>query len=343
MNRNTSIKNRTRASLKRKRNNVNKTVRYLRGKPTVSRTSIRKATGFQKELETIPIYIINGHACLCGLEEKCMGEKAEPFFEIPADTYLLTYGEAGDYSCFGESMVDHFMRSSEDIRDYLTVHSSSDMRNLPESKYSMFGDMNRAAQTIEKGADKITYPNLNYGFNPDKGEDPKENKYGVYRIDQPGSPLSSLTINNKLSVIPQNAKRKNWFLADIIQEVYKKTGIKKGIFLNTGCLTSCSRENPTGPHMDKAASLISFANAMYPTVRETLTYREMMERSMYVPHNSGVNYKISRIHPKIAKEYVNKGLFSAEDLLKNRNLWADEEDMKLFREFTMKNKRNNKK
>jgi hypothetical protein len=328
-------KNTSKVLTKRKRNtNRNKTVKFISGKPLVLRTSFRKAAAFHKELEEIPIYFINAHSCICLLEGVCMGEKVPSFFEIPADTYLLTQGEAGDYSCLTELALDILISASEDIRDFLTVHSASDMRDLMNGKqFSLFGQMQRAAQNSEKG-EKLMYPNINYSFNPDKGTLLKDNKYGVYRIDGPYAGLSSATVNNKMSILKHNTKRDNWFLSDIIREVYEATGIYKGIFLNGGCLSSCSSKAPSGAHIEKAAMTMAHANAMYPTVRETLTAEEMEEKGMYIPGNIGSWHKYFKINPNIAKELVNSGLYKANDLLKNKNIWANEGDIAKFREYT---------
>jgi hypothetical protein len=322
-----------------KRSRNNNTVKYMKRKPIVSRTSFRKALAFQKEIETIPIYFINAHSCLCGKEGECMGEEVDFFFEIPSDTYLLTYGEPGDYSCLTEASLDILLSNSETIRDFLTVHSASNLRNLSQGKaYSFFGQLMRATQSIE--GEKLHYPNINYSFNPDKeGTQASKNKYGVFRIDENNTVLSMNTISNRLSVIPQNSRRKNWFLKDIIHEVYARTGISKGIFLNGGCLSSCSRENITGPLLKKAGEIISHANMMYPTVRETLTRNEMENRNMYIPVNYGLSNRYSKIHPAVAKELVDAGLFRANDLLKNKNLWANNDDVREFRELINKKKK----
>lgn len=324
---------------KRKRNNKkmkNKTVKFISGKPVILRTSYRKAAAFQKELEDIPIYFINAHSCLCLLEGACMGEKADPFFEIPPDTYLLTQGEAGDYSCLTERVIDYLVSNSEDIRGFLTVHSASDMRNLGENReYTLFGQMMRAAQNREKG-EKLVYPNINYGFNPDKGEKATDNKYGVYRIDITDGSLTRFTINNSLSVVKANPKRKNWFLKDVIEEVYANTGIRKGIFINAGCLSSCSSKVPSGPHIDKAAMVMAYANTMYPSVRETLTSEEMNEKGMYVPANIGSFQRYFKIHPNVAKELVDAGLYKASNLLLNKNIWANADDIAKFRNLVSK-------
>lgn len=322
---------------------VNNTVKFMKSKPVVLRTSYRKATAFQVELEDIPIYFINAHSCICTMKETCMGEEFERYFEIPADTYLLTHGEPGDYSCLTERSIDYLIQNSEDIRGFLTVHSSSNLRRMNENKkYSFFDQMMRAAQNRERG-DKIQYPNINYSFNPDEERTPRRlNKYGVYRIDDPSGKLNYFTLNNTLSLIPQDPKRKNWFLSDVIREVYERTGIPKGIFVNGGCLSSCSKLTPTGEHIDKAASLVSLANALFPTFRETLTQEEMEQRNMYVPANEGTNLRFFKIHPEVAKELVESGLYKAEDLLKEKNIWANTNDIKQFREYIERKKKEKK-
>ena len=296
---------------KRLRNNntkKNNMVKFMKT-TSVSKTNIDKAAKFQKEIEKIPVYFINAHACICSTKGPCHGDTPEPLFKIPDNAYLLTFGTATDFCGLTEYQMPILHGYVSNIRKYLLVHSASNVNlanNIGKSKFSFFADLKRATQSID--GESILYPNMNYSFN-NKVNDifttPDKNPYGVYRLDVPELPNP---INNTASIIPQDPKRRNWFLSDILMEVYKKTGIHKGIFINGGCLSSCTSE-PVGKHMDKAGQIMAYAHTIYPTLRETLTKEEAVALGRSLPRNYGLHKPFTFDNPDEMKEFVNAGLY----------------------------------
>lgn len=299
---------------------------------SVSKTNVDKATKFQEEIEKIPIYFINGHACICNVKGPCHGEETEPLFKIPDNAYLLTFGTATDFSGLTEYQMPILHGYVSDIRKYLLVHSASNVNlanNIGKSKFSFFADLKRAAQNIDNR--NIVYPNMNYNFNNKVNSEltPRDkNPYGVYRLDVPELPNP---INNTASIIPQDPKRRNWFLSDIIAEVYTKTRIHKGIFINGGCLSSCTRE-PVGKHMDKAGQIMAYAHTIYPTLRETLTKDEVKALGRTPPYNYGLYRPFTFENPDEAKEMVNAGLYDPKAIV-DLDLLYHEENKPILKTF----------
>jgi hypothetical protein len=299
---------------------------------SVSKTNVHEATKFQEEIEKIPIYFINGHACICNIKGPCHGEETEPLFKIPDNAYLLTFGTATDFCGLTEYQMPILHGYVSDIRKYLLVHSASNVNlanNIGKSKFSFFADLKRAAQNIDNR--NIVYPNMNYSFNnkvDDKLTPRDKNPYGVYRLDVPELPNP---INNTFSIIPQDPKRRNWFLSDIITEVYKKTRVHKGIFINGGCLSSCTSE-PVGKHMDKAGQIMAYAHTIYPTLRETLTKDEALALGRSLPRNYGLHKPFTFDNPDEMKEFVNAGLYDPSAIA-NMDLLYHEENKAVMKTF----------
>jgi hypothetical protein len=302
---------------------------------TVSETNFAAANTFMRVIQNTPLYFINGHACICPLEGPCLGDEVTPFFPIQPDTYLLTFGTPTDFSCLSEQNLSILLRNADAMKKFLWLHASSNMAAdaaIGVKKFSFFADLRRAAQrgkrpAVSAGAgraveDPIVYPNLAYTFNPDKDaadKSPAANPYGVYRIDVAGLPKE---LNNTLSILPQDASRKNWFLQDIVNEVYAKTRMRRGIFLNGGCLSSCTK---TGAgHMEEAARIMDYAHAMYPTIRETLTAEEALLVGKELPTNRGTSRPFTYMDPANARAMVQAGLYDAKAVANMNKLYHPE-------------------
>lgn len=279
-------------------------------KPPISKTNYRSAQKFMQEIDNTPVYFLNGHACICDTTGICYGSKMEPFFPIPENTYLLTFGSPPDFSCISEQNIPLLRTQLHEFKSFLWLHSASDMLAAPEigtTKFSLFSDLRRAAQRPDG---TIIYPNINYTFNNDaevKDRNPKKNPYGVYRLEQIGDPNEP--VNNTQSIIPQNDSRPDWYLADIIGEVYARTGIPKGIFINGGCLASCTLTQ-SGPHLDEAAHRMNYAHSIYPTIRETVTDEEIsaVNSKRIKPRNIGVPLKFTYSNPEEVRKMIEAGL-----------------------------------
>lgn len=302
---------------------------------TVSETNFAAADILMKELQRTPLYFINGHACICPLEGPCLGDEVTPFFPIQPNTYLLTFGTPTDFSCLSEKNLNVLLRNADAMKKFLWLHASSNMAAdaaIGVKKFSFFADLRRAAQrgkrpAVSAGAGRaveepIVYPNLAYTFNPDKDaadKSPAANPYGVYRLDVHGLPDE---LNNTLSILPQDESRKNWFLQDIVDEVYAKTRIRRGIFLNGGCLSSCTK---TGAgHMEEAARIMDYAHAMYPTIRETLTAEEALGAGKELPTNRGTLRPFTYMDPANARSMVQAGLYNAKAVADMNKLYHPE-------------------
>jgi len=314
-------------SVKRNNPSVAPPPKFMSKPAAASRTNVAAAVALAKELNETPLYFINGHACICPLDGPCLGDEVTPFFPIQLDTYLLTFGTPTDFSCLSEKNLKLILHNAKALKDFLYLHSSSDMIAHPAigvTRFSFFGDLKRATQKRRiRGAEPILYPNLAYSFNPDKDAvnlSPEANPYGVYRLDTKEVPDA---LNNTHSIIPQDAARKNWFLQDIIKEVYAKTGIPRGIFLNGGCLSSCIIKS-LGPHMTEAARLMEYAHSMYPTIRETLTSEEALSASLQLPTNIGTLRPFTYFDPKEAAAMVRSGLYNAKTVAEFTKLYHPE-------------------
>lgn len=220
-------------------------------------------------------------------------------------------------------------------------------------RFSFFSDLKRAVQWTKHRKDMIQYPNISYTLNEENkgtGELKPRNKnpYGVFKISHtqqydinpslaPGPHLRSgyppteklwreeiapEDLTNENSILPdgnvdKNAEgisRKDWFLSDIIKEVYEKEGIDEAIFINTGCLASSDNNDPTGQHMKDAERTLELANSLYVSARDTLTNKELIKHLKCVPRNRGLSSLASGWDPRDARECVESGLMRREDL-----------------------------
>ena len=294
-------------------------------KLSVSKTNYESVKEFIRKIRNTPLYFINAHACICDTSGSCHGDKMEPFFTIPNDAYILTFGTATDFSCLDEISIPFLLRQKQNIKDYLWIHSASDMsqhKEIGKTLFSVFADLKRATQSV---TGDIKYPNLNYSFNNDKSvadRSAKVNPYGVYRIH---SGFDVTNMNNTQSILPQDSSRNNWFLEDIIKEVYAKTGISTGIFLNGGCLSSCTNE-AIGMHMNLAAHIMNEAHSIYPTICNTVTAAEIkrVHKSLNAPHDEGIKHPFTYANPAEMESMVKNELFEPKAVATMTKLYHPE-------------------
>lgn len=322
---------------RRVRNNNKKTAKKNKAKNVrVSNTNVRAAKRFIYEIKETPVFLVSGHSCICKDEGMCFGEDPERYFKIPRETYLATFGVPGDAFCMdgAEKMIAAFY---EDIRDFMYMHSVSDViqsNMIGKDSFSLLSNLKRATGDRSR-VESIPYPNIGFSFNEYRWVEkkvkgkmtdvkeilaPSENVFGVYRLDTLGKYFDGATLRNTMSLLPQDAKRANWYLKDIIQETYEAAGVKKGIFILAGCLTSCaSRTNPTGPHMDRAATAMDLAHNMYNTLCPTLTREDMYKifgMDGYIPYNIMMGQMAVTMEPSEVKEMIAKGLLTAKNAMK---------------------------
>jgi hypothetical protein len=292
------------------RNNLAKGAR-LANRVSVIKTNMKKATDLIMEVDTLPVYLIAAHSCICKKEGKCYGEDAEFSFQIPEDTYIINMVQPGDTSCTDDYQVVSHVDS---IRMFLYVHGTDDTElqdTVGKSKFSFFGGIQRAVGPSEQ-------PNIAYTFNEMKDGKllPRsENPYGVYDITH-SAPRRDF--KNSESIIPQDPSRNNWFLKDVIKEVYAAKGIRKAIFVSSGCLDSCGKGDPTG--LNAAATIMYIANEEYKTHRETLTAGELAAIQVPRPFNRGIHRPHYAFEPAEMQRMLNAGLINAEGIAAYPNL-----------------------
>jgi len=227
---------------------------------------------------------------------------------VPKDTYIVSFGSPGDYSLSDNETLQTICENLQNLRKFMNVHSTSDI--LPNKKtrkrtYSLFAHVHRSAPTSE-------YPNISYTLNNVDKERPTRkayNEYGVYRLDTL-NPAAAPTLTNKDSLVPQDIDREDFYLEDIIQEVYKATGIHKGIFINLGCLTAF-RGPSTAKYMETLESIYEKANNMYNTIVPTMTAEEILETHgiAAIPKDVRIPAPLIETVPEIGEKMVNTNLY----------------------------------
>jgi hypothetical protein len=237
---------------------------------------------FIEHINRLPIYFINAHSCICTEGHDCFGEIVSPTFTLTKDTYMINMGQPGDSvtDAVDRIVVDHV----EDFRRFLYLHGPDDFAPselVGKTHFSFFAGFQRAT------GPRTLYPNIAYTFNHTDADGktvPRiENPYGVYDLSR------HLHHSNNNSLISQDAARTNWTLEDIIQDVYRVSGRREGIFISGGCLTPC--RHPQTPEsyaaekqtMRTAGVLMHAAEAAYKGSRPVVTAGELVALAMSRP------------------------------------------------------------
>jgi hypothetical protein len=308
------------AANKKYMNRVMKTVKFMnkRNAGKTSNLNVSAAASFMKEMSTIPVYIIRAHACIMSAK-KAEKIKAKQIFEVPKDTYIVSFGSPGDYMCLSSNRLINLKARLADIRKYMYLHSPSDVRSKPvKFSTSLFSDMKRIAQ-YRTGNEKVMFPNINYTMNNiDRERLTREaetvNEYGVYRIDNT-SIREIANFTNKDSIVKQNRDLDDWNLDDIIEEVYQKTGIRTGIFISLGCLSACGDHTGAPDFLFKMGAVYEEANALYNTVRPTMTKGEVVSRfgEEALAKDIPTRDRIAKMTPGLYERMVKEGLINPEE------------------------------
>jgi hypothetical protein len=300
---------------------VMKTVKVMNKPASVSGFDRAASRRFIAEMARLPVYVIRAHSCI---ESPATAKKRNvpQTIEIPADTYIVTFGSPGDYMCTSNNRLINIKARLADIRKYMYLHSQSDVIPHKSTKpmMSIFSDMKRAAQTREEGAEKIMYPNISYTMN---NIDPErmtrtaaqENEYGVYRIDNvPIFQIQDFT-NKDNSLVSQSLYRDDWSLSQIIEEVYEKTGMRKGIFISLGCLSACGDSSGAPDFLMDMAYLYEEANLLYNTVRPTMTKGDVLQHfgEKALAKDVPTNQPLTRWTPGMYERMVKEGLIDPEE------------------------------
>jgi len=258
-------------------------------------------------MDTIPVYAISAHSCLV-TPHYAKQTNSKNSMIVPKDTYIVSFGSPGDYSLTDNETLQTICENLSNLRKFMNVHSTSDIKSLKKTRkrtYSLFAHVHRAAPST-------TYPNISYTLNNVDKERPTRkayNEYGVYRLDTL-EPENALILKNKDSLIPQDIDREDFYLEDLIQEVYKKTGIHRGIFINLGCLTPF-RGPATAAYMETLERIYEEANTMYNTLVPTLTAEEILETlgEDALPKDVRLDAALTKTVPEIFEKMVNINLY----------------------------------
>ena len=263
-----------------------------------------------RDVLTTPVYVIDAHSCILN-PYYAKENDIQLYFKIPKDTYIVSFGSPGDYICTDNETVQVLHQHLEDIRKFMYVHSDSDVLDTPnhwkrKREHSLFGSMKRAAETT-------LYPNISFDLNNIDKERPTRrayNQYGVYRLDT----LTDVRgLNNTHSLITHDLSRENFTLQDLIQEVYAKTGVHKGIFISLGCL-SPYQGKATTKFIEKAEHVYETANILYNTVKPTMTKEEIIKRfgSSALPVDILIDYTIAYWSPAVVEKMIKAKMLSAK-------------------------------
>lgn len=236
---------------------------------------------FIELVNKLPIYFIKGHSCICVDGSDCFGERVPPTFNLTKDTYIINMGQPGDGV---KPVTDRYVyQHVEDFRRLLYLHGPDDFApssEVGQGRFSLFAGFQRAVGPHD-------YPNITYTFN-DTDEAGRalprsENPYGVYDLSRPLHPT------NDNSLIPQDAARQNWTMHDIIQDVYRVTGRRQGIFISAGCLTTCKHDETDEAYesekvsLRNAGMLTHTAESAYKGMKPVLTAGELITLGMSRP------------------------------------------------------------
>jgi len=258
-------------------------------------------------MDTFPIYAISAHSCLV-TPHYAKHSSSKHTITVPKDTYIVSFSSPGDYTLSDNETLQTICENLSNLRKFMNVHSTSDIKPSKKTKkrtYSLFSNVHRAAPTS-------LYPNINYTMNNVDRERPTRrayNEYGVYRLDTL-EPENAPLLKNKVSLVPQDIDREDFYLDDIIQEVYEKTGIHNGIFINLGCLTPF-RGPATSKYMEDMERIFDEANTMYNTLVPTLTAEEIIETlgEDALPKDVRLDQPLTKTVPEIFEKMVNTNLY----------------------------------
>lgn len=295
-------------------------------KPSKNTVELSEAETLIQEVQDLPVYFISGHSCICPRDKPCFFGRKEPSeFTIPEDTYIVSYASPGEFFC-GDDRV--LLSNYKVIRDYLYMHSQSDLNVSDEvgtSKLSFFSGIKRATSTRDT---PIEYPNIGFelvsfyeGANGKKIKEkgimpPAYNPHGIYKASYAVSEISyGKKLDNRIAYIPQEESHKDMYLKDIIELVYAKSGTRKGVFILGGCLETCmngqSRED-----LNVAARKMEYANNMYNTIKKTFVKEDLQRLNLerFIPGDNGlhIDKPFSTISVEEIEEMKKAGLTTAQ-------------------------------
>jgi hypothetical protein len=275
-----------------------------------------------RDVMTTPVYVIDAHSCI--LNPHYAKENEIPLnFKIPKNTTIVSFGSPGDFVCSDNETIQVLHERLDDIRKFMYVHSDSDVLDTPnhwkrKRERSLFGSMKRAA-------DGTLYPNISFDLNNIDKDRPTRrayNQYGIYRLD---TLTDARGLNNTRSLVTHDLSRENFTLQDLIQEVYEKTGLHKGIFISLGCLSPYLGKATT-KFIEKAEHIYETANILYNTVKPTMTKEEIIKRfgSSALPVDILIDYTIAYWSPAVVEKMIKDKMLSTKACLEYNVVHVDD-------------------
>jgi hypothetical protein len=294
-------------------------------KPSKNTMDISGAMTLIDEVQSLPVYYITGHSCICPRDRPCFFKRKEPSeFIIPEDTYIITYSVPGEFYCGNDKLLVH---NHKVIRDYLYMHSQSDLNasdKVGTSKLSFFGGIKRATSSKDV---PIEYPNITFElvtfYEDEQGKKitekgirpPRKNPHGIYDAFKASTASMYGNLDNTLAYIPQDESHKDIYLKDIIELVYAKSGTRKGVFILGGCMETCMRGQDR-EDLNVAARKMEYANNMYNTIKKTFVKEDLQRLNLerYIPGDNGldIDQAFSTTSLEEITEMKNKDLTSAK-------------------------------
>lgn len=275
--------------------------------------TLRKWTAFKNEIMNTPVYFINCHGSVCSnylrcgkgntremtLEESAIGI---PSFKVPKSTYILNLTSGDEYCLVGPRLINDIIFNINNFRKILLVNDrKTDVRglkNLEPGEHSLITSLNRATQ--------CWYPNIGCSFLDDDIDIRRESESAGRAVDLTDDEKSSGVFNlDAISKIDFGENMRSvdnatqsmiriathgepgrmgpygigmWYLDDIINHVYKTTGISKGIFVFAGCTSHYLPESTAAAEdIRNCQKLIYQADNEYGTKQPTLDADELLE------------------------------------------------------------------
>jgi len=200
---------------------------------------------FYYDLLETPIYHIRCHARMC-IEPSCFPPavlKRETTFHLPPSTFLLNLTAGGEVCWMPSTITDALHQQKDSIRNLLAVRDRSDILYADPGTVSVVAaeteTENRLLSLLNRATDCV-YPNFYCNLRLDD-----KLKSGIYMVAKSVSMTVHATSvarpyslhDNKIideTTVSPSADG-IWTLQEIINTVYTKTGIPKGIFIFTGC------------------------------------------------------------------------------------------------------------
>lgn len=213
------------------------------------------------------MYVISVHSTICSSYTDCKTpisrkEKGFPVFKIPKNTFVISFPTAGETCWFDDFKL--ISNARDDIRKWLVTTDKTDAAPSTNSSYFGLSSLYRATDAL--------YPNISCSFQEKPGV--SINDLGVFDLNKTREFINRNSIIKKTDKSPHaeepTGSEQSWYLDELIQRVYEKTGIAKGIFIFVGCLANFNDELEAIHALDEAEQLIRMADLTYtsrvPTV-----------------------------------------------------------------------------